>query len=92
MNLNFVKEIFSSEAFLEDYQQFLFHIDFYLQEDNKKKLKKFLDLLMKCGKIIILKVLDLQRYFRGLIRGLRKTAFELFENKSLVTRKQVKLY
>jgi len=95
MNSNFVKEIFSSEPFLQDYQEFLFHIDFYLQEDNKKRLKKLLDLLMKCVKSNNFESIGSLKVFPWLdtwIEETRKAAFELLENKSLVPRKQVKLY
>jgi len=48
MNTNFVLEIFSSEKFCVAYEDFLGGFEELLQLDNKKKLEKLLDVLVKC--------------------------------------------
>jgi len=48
MNTNFVLEIFSSEKFCLAYEDFLRGFEELLQLDNKKKLEKLLDVLVKC--------------------------------------------
>jgi len=48
MNTNFVLEIFSSPEFCAAYERFLLGFEAILQIDNKKKLEKLLDVLVKC--------------------------------------------
>ena len=45
----FITEIFASEAFYEDYLQFLEKIDDILEADNKKRSKKLIDFLTACA-------------------------------------------
>jgi len=48
-NSTFLAEIFASEAFYEDYLQFLEKIDDTLEADNKKRSKKLIDFLTVCA-------------------------------------------
>jgi len=48
-NGTFITEIFASEAFYEDYLQFLEKIDEILEVDNKKRSKKLIDFLTVCA-------------------------------------------
>ena len=84
MNSKFLQEIFSSEAFLKDYQEFLPCLNFYLQEDKKKRLKKLLDLLIKCVKSNNFTSIGALKVFPWLdiwIEETNKIVFELLENK-----------
>jgi len=47
-NSGFIAEIFSSEAFHEDYMHYLGQIDSVLNQDNQKKIEKFVDFLVTC--------------------------------------------
>ncbi len=47
-NSSFITEIFSSEVFHEDYVKYLGKIDGVLNEDNQKKIEKFVDFLVAC--------------------------------------------
>ena len=47
-NSSFITEIFSSEVFHQDYVKYLGQIDTILNEDNKKKIEKFVDFLVTC--------------------------------------------
>jgi len=49
VNSLFIAEIFASEAFYEDYLQFLEKIDDILEADNKKRSKKLIDFLTVCA-------------------------------------------
>ena len=48
-NSTFLAEVFASEAFYEDYLQFLETIDDTLEADNKKRSKKLIDFLAVCA-------------------------------------------
>lgn len=48
MNMKFVTEIFSSEAFLQDYNTFLNSLDGILQEENNKKIESLVSALEAC--------------------------------------------
>jgi len=49
-NSCFIAEIFSSELFYQDYLQFLGKIDKLLEDDNQKKIQKFINFLEGCVK------------------------------------------
>ena len=54
MNSNFIHEIFASEEFSKDYQQYLENFENILEADNQNKLEKFPETirdLVKDGKI-----------------------------------------
>jgi len=54
MNSNFIHEIFASEEFSKDYQQYLENFETILEADNQNKLEKFAETirdLIKDGKI-----------------------------------------
>lgn len=84
INTNFVKEIFNSQAFSKDYQEFLPNVDKYLQEDNQKKLKKLLDVLMECAKSNNFKKvgpLKILPWLEAWINDTKKIALELWQIK-----------
>ena len=85
MNANFVQEMFSSETFLKDYQEFLLKIEYLLEEDNKKKLNKLLDTLVQCVKNNNFKSIGSLKVFPWLdtwIQDTKNTAFELWKKKA----------
>jgi len=93
MNSTFVQEMFSSEVFLKDYQEFLPNIESYLFGDNQKKMKKMVDVLIECTKKNNFKSLGNLKVFPWLytwIEDTKNTAYELLKNKAFVPRKQVK--
>jgi len=84
INNKFIQEIFSSEVFLKDYQEFLDKIDYLLFEDNRKKLEKMLDVLQKCVKSNNFKNIGSLKVFPWLdtwIEDTKKAAIELWKNK-----------
>ena len=95
MNINFVQEMFSSETFLKDYQEFLLKIEYLLEEDNKKKLTKLLDTLVQCVRNNNFKNIGSLKVFPWLdtwIQDTKSTAFELWQKKAYnPPRKQRKL-
>ena len=85
MNANFVKEIFSSQDFLKDYQEFLQNADIFLRQDNKKKLEKLLDVLVESVKDNNFKKAGALKVFPWLdswIEDTKKIAQELWHERS----------
>lgn len=58
MNGNFLKRVFASEAFANDYRKFLREFQELMAEDNEKKIIYLADVLDKCVKSNELKVLS----------------------------------
>jgi len=50
MSINFIRNLFSSETFLKDYQILLPNLEQLLREDNTKRLDNLLDVLVQCVK------------------------------------------
>ena len=48
VNISFITEVFSSEAFYQDYVGFLDKLEKLFSEDNKKKSEKFIRFLVRC--------------------------------------------
>ena len=48
VNISFITEIFSSEAFYQDYVEFLNKLEEICSEDNKKRNDKFIKFLVRC--------------------------------------------
>lgn len=49
-NTCFITEIFSSEAFYQDYKEYLAKLDKILRVDNQSKIQRFTNFLVKCVK------------------------------------------
>jgi len=82
MNTNFVKELFSSQAFLKDYQGFLQNLGVFLGQDNTKKSEKLLDVLVESVKKNNFKKIGTLKVFPWLescIEDTKKTAQELWQ-------------
>jgi len=88
MNTNFVQKIFSSEAFMKDYQEFLAKFKSYLQQDNKKKLDKLLDILIEYVKNYNFKRINDIKVFPWLdswLEEIQKVAVELLQVKTSIS-------
>mmetsp|Transcript_5750 Transcript_5750/g.4940 ORF Transcript_5750/g.4940 Transcript_5750/m.4940 type:complete len:268 (-) Transcript_5750:1224-2027(-) len=62
MNNDFLADLFSSEAFRNDYDAFLNHLDETLVQDNKRKIEKYVEYIEKLTKKNRTK--DLEQYKR----------------------------
>jgi hypothetical protein len=48
VNLNYISEIFSSEAFQQDYDEYLSNFDQLMKTENQKKISKLTSFLVEC--------------------------------------------
>ena len=73
MNNNFLSEVFSSEDFREDYQNYLSKLTGILQDDNSKKIDKFITYIEECIKNNSMKELKNYKRIPWLESWLEKT-------------------
>jgi len=84
-NTQFITEIFSSDLFYKDYQEYLKNLDDILEKENAKKTKKFVSFLGKC---IEEKTLEKIKHYRRLpwlktwIKSTKQVASELLDAKT----------
>ncbi len=78
----FMREIFSSKAFYEDYLNYLNNLENLLESDNQKKIERILDFLVTCveeGKIFKIKDYKRMPWIDRWLETTKKIAGELLE-------------
>ena len=83
----FMREIFSSKAFYEDYVNYLNNLENLLDSDNQKKIERILDFLITCveeGKIFKIKDYKRMPWIDRWLETTKKIAKELLEANTTV--------
>lgn len=94
VNNSFISEIFSSQAFYEDYTRYLNAFDHILEEDNNMKINRFVEFLLECVKNNTLQRIKTYKrlpWLKVWQESTKVIAFELLNSRtSKLTHKKVK--